>query len=312
MSTWRRWQGWGTTVPRRDSAGAASTTLATMRRDVFIDSVAMKSATRQKTLAFTRCIGVFEGGGVRGAGFAGAIAEAADAGVTFVGAVGSSAGSIAAALVGAGVPPAAILAALSTPMKSLLRPHQPPPALKSRFLLGLATRVLRRTTRDTVIAAATLGLHSSAGIEQWLNALIRGTLRDAHDPVQFSDLPLPVAVLAADVVQGAPKVWSRRKTPDASVAYAVRCSCSIPFFFQPVGGEASLLVDGGVIANLPLFLASEVASELGADPPTLCFRLVGDRPPTRSVPSSAQEFGHPRGIARRSRVQIGGPLPFLS
>lgn len=48
--------------------------------------------------------------------------------------------------------------------------------------------------------------------------------------------------------------------PDSfPVARAVRMSCSLPFFFQPVrlfdkGGASSLVVDGGILSNFPMWL----------------------------------------------------------
>ena len=46
-------------------------------------------------------------------------------------------------------------------------------------------------------------------------------------------------------------MWSNHITPNDDVATAVRASCSIPFFFQPV---ESRYVDGGALSNLPTFV----------------------------------------------------------
>ena len=56
----------------------------------------------QQTRFFQTCFGVFQGGGCRGAAFVGAIEEAKARGVDFAGVAGTSAGSIVAALLGAG------------------------------------------------------------------------------------------------------------------------------------------------------------------------------------------------------------------
>jgi predicted acylesterase/phospholipase RssA len=55
-----------------------------------------------KTKHFQNCLGVFQGGGCRGAAFVGAYQEAIRRGVSFSEVVGTSAGSIVAALIGAG------------------------------------------------------------------------------------------------------------------------------------------------------------------------------------------------------------------
>jgi hypothetical protein len=59
--------------------------------------------------------------------------------------------------------------------------------------------------------------------------------------------------VAADVITNDVKIWSSATTPDDEVAVAVRCSCSIPGFFQPVGRR---FIDGGVLSNLPSFVFS--------------------------------------------------------
>ena len=43
-----------------------------------------------------------------------------------------------------------------------------------------------------------------------------------------------------------------------SIAKAIRMSCSLPYFFEPVKlhtrGETSIIVDGGVLSNFPMWL----------------------------------------------------------
>ena len=56
----------------------------------------------QRTVFFSDCVAVFQGGGCRGAAFAGAFAAATAAGVGVAAVAGTSAGSIVAALIGAG------------------------------------------------------------------------------------------------------------------------------------------------------------------------------------------------------------------
>jgi predicted acylesterase/phospholipase RssA len=56
----------------------------------------------EQTRFFRTCVGVFQGGGCRGAALAGAYQEAVARGVTFAEVAGTSAGSIVAALIGAG------------------------------------------------------------------------------------------------------------------------------------------------------------------------------------------------------------------
>ena len=79
-------------------------------------------------------------------------------------------------------------------------------------------------------------------------------------------------MVASDIAGSKPRLWSKEKTPNESVAFAVRCSCSIPFYFQPVSDGSSLLVDGGMISNLPAWVFSTPEMQ-GKSSRILCFRL---------------------------------------
>ncbi len=73
---------------------------------------------------------------------------------------------------------------------------------------------------------------------------------------RIEDLALPFACVATDIVTGEEVVL--RTGP---LAPAVRASCSMPGFFTPVEIDGRLLVDGGVVDNVPV----GVARSLGAD-----------------------------------------------
>ena len=76
-------------------------------------------------------------------------------------------------------------------------------------------------------------------------------------PVQnIEDLLIPFAAVATDLNRGTRVVLDR-----GSVARAVRASSAIPGVFQPVEHQGRLLVDGGVLDNIP----ASVARERGAD-----------------------------------------------
>ena len=76
-------------------------------------------------------------------------------------------------------------------------------------------------------------------------------------PVQnIEDLLIPFAAVATDLNRGIRVVLDR-----GSVARAVRASSAIPGVFQPVEHQGRLLVDGGVLDNIP----ASVARERGAD-----------------------------------------------
>lgn len=203
----------------------------------------MASVSAVRTELFSDCIGVFQGGGCRAAAYAGAFAAATERGVHFSKVAGASAGSIAAVLIAAGATPEWLDENLGKlEFKDLLR----------RAGAASAMTPLPRKGSKWADLLAHGGFFSSRGIEAWVEARLRELLPKSSHPVLFKDLPVEAAVLAADLITGRPKVWSSTATPTDPVARAVRASCSIPIFFQPV----DTWVDGGLISNLSAHLAT--------------------------------------------------------
>ncbi len=93
-----------------------------------------------------------------------------------------------------------------------------------------------------------LGFFDSQRLESYVTELI--------GDLQFAELSIPFAAVAADILTGQLVILR-----EGSVAQAVRASCALPGIFTPVERGDQLLVDGGVINNLPV----SVAREMGAD-----------------------------------------------
>lgn len=93
-----------------------------------------------------------------------------------------------------------------------------------------------------------LGLFDTNPMEAFIDATI--------GPVRFEDLLCPLAVVTCDLLTGEPVVIDR-----GLVAPAVRASSAVPGIFPPVDHEGRLLIDGGVVDNLPV----DVARRMGAD-----------------------------------------------
>lgn len=72
----------------------------------------------------------------------------------------------------------------------------------------------------------------------------------------FEDLPIPVAVVAADLRSGDTIVMKSGK-----LVPAIRASMSLPGIFKPVQHEGRLLVDGGAALPVPVSPARELAPE---------------------------------------------------
>jgi NTE family protein len=75
------------------------------------------------------------------------------------------------------------------------------------------------------------------------------------DPT-FDDLKIPYAAVAADLATGKQVVLR-----EGRVARAVRASCSVPGIVTPVEVDGRMLIDGGVVNNLPI----SIVRDLGAD-----------------------------------------------
>ncbi len=214
-----------------------------------------RAVATARTLFFADCIGAFQGGGCRAAAFAGAFEAASDAGVHFGSVVGTSAGAIMAALIGAGASPADVTNSLrELQFPQLLRDPEGPPASRTLAMLLWAPRKLRHVGRLLLYG----GLYSSAGIEEWVEETLGKVLPLSQHPIRFRDLRLPTWIVATDLRTGQLRQWSPENTPDESVSHAVRASCSVPLFFQPVDGQ---FVDGGALSNLPTFLFADDAGK---------------------------------------------------
>ena len=72
----------------------------------------------------------------------------------------------------------------------------------------------------------------------------------------FDELPIPFRCVATDLVSGKPYVFDQ-----GSLANAMRASMSLPAFFTPVRDGRHVLVDGGLLDNLPV----DIARQMGAD-----------------------------------------------
>jgi NTE family protein len=204
--------------------------------------------------------GVFEGGGVRGTALVGAVAAAEKQGITFRAVAGTSAGSIVAALLAAGYN--------AEQMHTLLMEKD-----FRQFKDPIGFPGCRRA-----LTWWKLGPYKGDEFYRWIGEKISLKVTGkVHGAPRFKDLPKPLKVVAADLVQQQEKVFSQETTGDTQVAYAVRASMSIPFFFVPLPNGPELLVDGGVLSNFPAWVFQEEQKK--APLPILGFRLQDEDVP---------------------------------
>ena len=91
---------------------------------------------------------------------------------------------------------------------------------------------------------------------QELELLLRElTLRASHI-TDFDDLPIPFRAIASDIVAGEAVVLE-----SGDLAIAIRASMSVPGVFAPVRVNGKMLVDGGLVGNLPI----DVMKKMGVD-----------------------------------------------
>jgi NTE family protein len=190
------------------------------------------------------CNAVFEGGGVRGVGLAGAVAALEDGGVKFAEVAGTSVGAMVAALLAAGYSGAELRAEIENLDFKQFK--------STGGAMGLAKTILN-INRE-------LGIYESAYFENYLSKLLL-----KKGVTTFADLKKPLKITAVDTTDNKLLIL-----PDDlahfgidprtfSVARAVRMSISIPLFFKPcslrdAGNREHLIVDGGVLSNNPAFL----------------------------------------------------------
>lgn len=235
---------------------------------------------------------VFEGGGVKGTAFLGALRCFDDVGVTFRKVAGTSAGAITAAMLAAGFSQQKledILGQLNY-VDDLLKQKT------SRFILNgspaddLDNPLLMLVNLFFVCQK---GQYSTEPFLTWLQSHLD---HDEHgNPRVFSFDHLQsstehwydqreLRVVISDITQKAMRVlptelgtYDKISKP-LSVAEAVRLSMSIPLFFEPGQLGDSTIVDGGVLSNFPLWIYDAPPYQRPKCP-TFGFQLVEPEPP---------------------------------
>ncbi len=115
-------------------------------------------------------------------------------------------------------------------------------------IAGLFTRTNWTALVRPSLFRKTGGLFDTAPLE----GMIRTMLGDQN----IEALPIPFAAVACDIMTG-----ERVVLRNGPLAPAVRASAAFPGLFNPVHLNGRVLVDGGVVDNLP----ADVAREMGAE-----------------------------------------------
>ncbi|MCY8938294.1 patatin-like phospholipase family protein [Peribacillus frigoritolerans] len=210
--------------------------------------------------------GVFSGGGIKGYGLVGALQELEEKGFEFHRTAGTSAGSIIAAFVAAGY--------TGKEMEKLFLD------IDLSGLLDKRRGLLPIPFAKWLLLYWKLGLYKGNALEAW----VAGKLAE-RNVVTFKDVrPKSLRIITSDISNGKLVVLpddlpNYGIDPSAfPVAKAVRMSCSIPYFFEPVklnvGKSKFLFVDGGVLSNFPMWLFN--SDHVRKERPVIGLRLSVD------------------------------------
>jgi NTE family protein len=92
--------------------------------------------------------------------------------------------------------------------------------------------------------------------DQKVNVLFEMLMLHTSDIDDFDKLPIPYRAVAADLETGEMVVLKGGRLADAA-----RASMSVPGAFPPIELDGRLLIDGGIVRNLPI----DIVREMGAD-----------------------------------------------
>lgn len=98
------------------------------------------------------------------------------------------------------------------------------------------------------------GAGMAAG-QKFNNMMEAVTLRASHID-NFDELPVPYRAVATDLIAGEAYIMSSGR-----LSRAMRASMAVPGVFTPVAQSGRILIDGGIVNNLPV----DVAEAMGAD-----------------------------------------------
>ncbi|HET7845047.1 MAG TPA: patatin-like phospholipase family protein, partial [Xanthomonadales bacterium] len=83
--------------------------------------------------------------------------------------------------------------------------------------------------------------------------LLRRLSLPAWQVESFDDLPIPFRCVGTDIGKGEPVVFGA-----GDIALAMRASMSVPAVFAPIRVDGKLMVDGGIVDNVPVHVVREI------------------------------------------------------
>lgn len=223
---------------------------------------------------------VLSGGGARGLAHMGVLEVLDELRVPVDLIAGTSMGAIVGGFYASGMPPDSMHAIVAGLDWERILADTPP-----RTSLPFQRRAEdRRYTVELEIGITRGGLTLPGGLisGQDLGLLLRRHTLPVAAVEDFSRLPIPFGAVATDIETGERVVLDR-----GDLVEAMRASMAIPVVFSPVERDGRILVDGGLVDNIPVELAramgADVVIVVDATPPLL------ERDELRSVLGISQQ-----------------------
>lgn len=210
------------------------------------------SLSRSKRIVTKRIGLVLGGGGLKGFAHIGVLRALEERGIVPDMYAGTSIG----AMIGASYLSGSSVATLAERAESLRR--------KDLFRLNHFGMLLERMRAPSIY------------LEEPLRELCAASIPD----ITFRELPKRLLVNSVDLDAGARAVWGLPGLDDISVRDAVYASCALPGFFPPGKVGTRTCIDGGVVDNLPVSIASHwcdlmIAVDVGSSDATQTARAEG-------------------------------------
>ncbi|MCP5229170.1 MAG: patatin-like phospholipase family protein [Candidatus Accumulibacter sp.] len=188
---------------------------------------------------------VLGGGGARGAAHIGVLEVLEKLRVPVDCVAGTSMGALVAGVYASGLSPATMRQKLAEADWDDLFRDDPPlneqnyrkKVLDKRFLPGSETGVGPQGVKGQP------GIVMGQKIKLFFNTLVRDYLGER----EIETLPLPLSIIATDIVGGEKVVFRQ-----GSLSEAMRASMSVPGLMAPVETNGKKLVDGGLVDNVPI------------------------------------------------------------
>lgn len=196
---------------------------------------------------------VLSGGGARGAAHIGVLRVLEELRVPVDCVVGTSMGAIVGAAYASGLSPERIATVVDEADWDALLSDQPPRAERSVYAKKLERE--RIGSAEVGVRRAELVLPQGVLVGHQLQFFLQSLVSTARAE-RFDALPIPYRAVATDFETGGMAVLDH-----GDLATAIRASMSVPGAFAPVERDGRILVDGGLVRNLPV----DVARRLGAD-----------------------------------------------